>query len=188
MVIWKERQHENDDAFAERNAGCIATLRDCGLLKFFHTLSMVSHECLLEHILHMWNPEQQYFEVGAHVLTIEVQDIYFLTGLSRQGAPISLTSSCGGEITTQELINRHYIPGTRTSENKFFIKAVVDGPLHTILFTIQRVAGIQGVHHASRAHKLYIIEAMAPTVFNWAEALLPIFKDQLTKCRQGELK
>ena len=35
---------------------------------------------------------------------------------------------------------------------------------------------------------LYAIEAMAPTVFNWAEALLLIFKDQLTKCRQGELK
>ena len=80
MVIWKEQQHDDDDAFAERNAGCIAALRDFGLLKFFHTPSMVSHECLLEHILHMWNPEQQYFKVGAHVLTIEVEDIYFLKG------------------------------------------------------------------------------------------------------------
>ena len=35
---------------------------------------------------------------------------------------------------------------------------------------------------------LYAIEAMAPTMFNWAEAMLPIFKDQLTKCRQGEPK
>ena len=35
---------------------------------------------------------------------------------------------------------------------------------------------------------LYAIEAMAPTVFKWEEAMLPIFKDQLTKCRQGELK
>ena len=70
MVIWKERQHDNDDAFNERNAGCIAALRDCGLLNFFRTPSMVSHECLLEHILRMWNTEQQYFEVGAHVLTI----------------------------------------------------------------------------------------------------------------------
>ena len=58
MVIWKERQHDNDDAFAEQNAGCIAALRDYGLLKFFHTPRMVSHERLLEHILHMWNPEQ----------------------------------------------------------------------------------------------------------------------------------
>ena len=35
---------------------------------------------------------------------------------------------------------------------------------------------------------LYALEAMAPMVLNWAEALLPVFKDQLTKCRQGELK
>ena len=103
---------------------------------------MVSHERLLEHILWMWNPEQQYFEVGAHILTIEVEDIYFLIGLSRQGAPISLTSSHGGGITTQELIDRHYIPGTRTLGNKIPIKAVVDGPLRTVLFPMQRVAGI----------------------------------------------
>ena len=35
---------------------------------------------------------------------------------------------------------------------------------------------------------MYALEVMAPTVFNWVEALLPIFKDQLTKCQQGELK
>ena len=70
MVIWKERQHNDDDAFAERNAGCIATLRNYGLIKLFRTPSMVSHERLLEYILRMWNPKQQYFEVGAHVLTI----------------------------------------------------------------------------------------------------------------------
>ena len=71
MVIWKERMHDNEDAAAERNAGCIATLRDCGLLNFFQTPSMVSHERLLEHILQMWNLEQQYFKVGAHILTVE---------------------------------------------------------------------------------------------------------------------
>ena len=100
MVIWKERQHDNDDAFTKGNVGCIAALRGCGLLKFFHTPSMVSHERLLEHILHMWNPEKQYFEVGAHVLTIEVEEIYFLTGLSRRGAPISLAGSHRGDMTT----------------------------------------------------------------------------------------
>ena len=149
---------------------------------------MVSHEKLLEHILQMWNPEQQYFEVGAQILTIRVEDIYFLTGLLRWGAPISLTGSRGGDITTQELINRHCIPKTRTSGKKISIKAVVDGPLRTVLFTMQRVVGRQGVHQESRVHMLYAIEAMTPTIFNWLEALLPVFKDQLTKCRQGELK
>ena len=75
MGIWKEIQHENDDSFAERNAGYIAALRDCGLLKFFRTPSMVSHERLLEQILRMCNPEQQYFEVGAHIIIVEVEDI-----------------------------------------------------------------------------------------------------------------
>ena len=145
--------------------GCIDALRDVGLLNLFHKPNMVLHERLLEHILRMWNPEQQYFEVGAHILTVKVEDIYFLTGLSRRGASISLNGSCGGNITTQELIDRHCIPGTRTSGKKIPIKAVVDGPLHTVLFTMQRVAGSQGVHQASRPHMLYAIEAMAPTIF-----------------------
>ena len=116
--------------------GCIAALRNYGLLKFFRTPSMVSHEIFLEYILHMWNLDQQYFEVGAHVLTIEVEDIYFLTGLLIQGGSISLTSSCGGDMTTQELIDRHCLPGTRTLGKKIPIKAVVDVPLHTLLFTM----------------------------------------------------
>ena len=97
---------------------------------------MVSNEQLLEHILWMWNPEQQYFEVGAHILTVEVEDIYFLTGLSRWGAPISLTGSRGGDITTQEFIDRHCALGTRTSGKKIPIRAVTYGPLRTVLFTM----------------------------------------------------
>ena len=94
----------------------------------------------------MWNPEQQYFEVGAQILTVEVEDIYFLTGLSRRGAHISLTSSRGRDVTTQELIDHHCILGTRTSGKKIPIKEVVDGPLQIVLFTIQRVVRSQGVH------------------------------------------
>ena len=80
------------------------------------------------------------------MLAIEVEDIYFLTGLSRQGVPISLIGSRGGDVTTQELINHHCIPGTRTSGKKIPIKAVVDDPLCIVLFTMKRVAGSQGAH------------------------------------------
>ena len=34
----------------------------------------------------------------------------------------------------------------------------------------------------------YAWKAMEPTVFNWAEALLSVFKEQFTKCQQGDLK
>ena len=83
MVTWKERQHDDDDSRAARDVGYIAALRGCGLLKFFYAASMISHACLLEYILQMWNLEQQYFEVGPHIVTMEVEDTYFLTGLSR---------------------------------------------------------------------------------------------------------
>ena len=126
--------------------------------------------------------------MGAHVLNIEVEDIYFLIGLSRWGAHFSLTGSRGGDVTTQELINRHCMPSTMMLGKKIPIKVVVDDALCTVHFTMQRLEGSQGPNQASRAHLLYAIEAMAPTVFNWAEALLLVFKDQLTKCRQGELK
>ena len=94
----------------------------------------------------MWNLELHHFEVGAHIMTVEVEDIYFLTGFSRPGDPILLIGSRGGDITTQELIDHHCIPGMRTSRKKIHIKEVMDGPLRTVLFTMQRVAKSQGVH------------------------------------------
>ena len=50
-----------------------------------------------------------------------------MTGLLIWGAPISLIGSRGGDITTQELINCHCIPGTRISGKKIPIKVVMDG-------------------------------------------------------------
>ena len=88
----------------------------------------------------------------------------------------------------RELIDRQYALGTRTSGKKIPIRVVTDGPLRIILFTMHRVFRSQGVHQDSREHMLYAIEALEPMVFNWVESMLPIFKDQLTKCRQGELK
>ena len=75
MVTWKERQHNYDDARVVRDVASIASLWGCGLLKFFHAPSMISHVRLLEYILRMWNPKQQHFEVGPHILTVEVEAI-----------------------------------------------------------------------------------------------------------------
>ena len=91
MVIWKEREHDLDDIRGGNDVGTVASLCGCGLLKFFNVPSMRSQLRLLEYILRMWNTEHQYFEVGAHILTVEVEYIYFLTGLSRWGEPIYLT-------------------------------------------------------------------------------------------------
>ena len=49
-------------------------------------------------------------------------------------------------MTTQELINRHCHPDTKMSSKKISISVVVDMPLCTILFIMQRLVGIQGPH------------------------------------------
>jgi hypothetical protein len=71
--------------------GTIASLRDCGLLKFFWIPGMRAQVRLLEYLVHMWDVDQQLFHVGVHTLTLDIKDIYFLTGLSWHGYHTSLT-------------------------------------------------------------------------------------------------
>jgi hypothetical protein len=44
----------------------------------------------LEYLFHMWNVNEEEFHVGVHKLTLEIDDIYFLTGLSCRGSWVSL--------------------------------------------------------------------------------------------------
>jgi hypothetical protein len=77
-----EREHEEDDAIARNNLGTFATLRDCGLLKFFQIPGMRAQVTLLEYLIHMWDVDQQVFHVGVHTFSLDIKDVYFLTGLS----------------------------------------------------------------------------------------------------------
>ena len=56
MVIQKERQHDEDDVDAARDAGCLGSLRGCAILNLLRNPNMISHPLLLEYILQMWNP------------------------------------------------------------------------------------------------------------------------------------
>jgi hypothetical protein len=60
---------------------------------------------LLEYLVRMWDPDQRVFIVGAHTLAIDIEDIYFLTRLSRRGSYVSLTGSKGGGLKMSEYCN-----------------------------------------------------------------------------------
>jgi hypothetical protein len=54
MVLeWREREHEENNANAENHPPTIATLRDCGLLKYFRILGMRAQVRLLEYLIRM---------------------------------------------------------------------------------------------------------------------------------------
>jgi len=96
-----------------------------------------------------------------------IDDFYFLTGLSRRGAPISLSgSSCGGE-SVRDYVQEFYRPGTKPSKDrKIIIKDICDLPLRTILFTNAKLAGSVTLHLANRSYMQYALECLEPTLFN----------------------
>jgi hypothetical protein len=143
---------------------------------------------LLEHLVQMWDPDQQVFNVGIHTLTIDIEDIYFLTGLSRWGSYVSLTSNRRGGLKMSEYCRQYCVPEDERWDRKVAIWGVTDITLRTILFTIAQMAGSAAPHMALQIYFQYALECVKPRVFNWANAVLRNLKKQLTKCRRGNLK
>jgi hypothetical protein len=149
MVLkWREREHKDDNATTENHPQTIVSLRDCGLLKYFCIPGMRAQVRLLEHLVWMWDPDQQVFNVGAHTLTIDIEDIYFLTGLSRRGSHVSLIGSRRGGMKMSEYCREYCVPEAERQKGKVAIWGVTDITLHTILFTIARMAGSVAPHMA----------------------------------------
>jgi hypothetical protein len=65
MIEWKERENEMDDIAALQSPRTRAALRAYGLLKFFKLQKMKSEVMLLEHIIGLWDINEQGFHIGA---------------------------------------------------------------------------------------------------------------------------
>lgn len=89
MPEWKEREHELNDQVALNDHSTIVALRNCGILKFSMCLGLHVQPLLLQRMVAMWDSDSQHFVVSDQILKMDVDDIYFLTGLSRRGEPVS---------------------------------------------------------------------------------------------------
>ena len=76
---------------------------------------MRSETSLLQLLIRYWDPDRLLFMVDDEPLPLEVEDIYFLTGLSRQGREANLCGGGWGEValTIQEYITVYYEEGTQ---------------------------------------------------------------------------
>ena len=66
----------------------------------------------------MWEPDSQHFLVGDQLLDIEVDDIYFLTGLSRRGERVEFGGRGGGGEPVDSYIRDLCIEETRRQGGK----------------------------------------------------------------------
>jgi hypothetical protein len=84
MVLeWREREHEEVDATVDRDPVAQAALNICVLYKFWPLKGMRAQVRLLEMLVGYWDPDSERFILDRQPLRIDVEDIYFLTGLSR---------------------------------------------------------------------------------------------------------
>jgi hypothetical protein len=90
--------------------------------------------------------------VGVHTLSLDIEDIYFLTGLSQQGYYVSLTGSRGGGMQMSEYCCLHCVLEAERKKGKVAIWGVRYLTLRTILFTIAWMARIFAPHMALQSY------------------------------------
>ena len=72
---------------------------------------------ILEFLVRAWDLAIEAFHIKNQVFSITFEDVYFLTGLSRRGLPISISgSTIGGEIV-RDYILQYFYPGAEPSKD-----------------------------------------------------------------------
>jgi hypothetical protein len=188
MLEWKEREHEFDDVATLQSPQSRAALRNCGLLKYFKMQKMKKEILLLEYMIGLWNVVEQGFQIGMQLLTIELEDVYFITGLSKRGVPIALTGKRAHLSLVGEYLANHCVPGARLVRGRIVIKDIRDLPLQSILFAITSIAGITSAHLVTRSQVDYGLQCLEPTLFNWSAGFLQNVQEKITRCRAGQHK
>jgi hypothetical protein len=126
MVLeWREREHEEVDVAVERDPGAQMALKYVWLYKFWALKGMRAQVRLLQLLMDYWDPDSESFNLDGQPLRIEVEDIYFLTGLSRRGEVVNLKAQgAGSGMKIEEYIATHCIAGTEKVGSQLPIRAI----------------------------------------------------------------
>ena len=76
----------------------------CGLYKFWCLGGLRAKPRLLQMLVDYWDLDLESFQIDGMSLTIELEDIYFITGISRRGEVVRLHShgGLGGGLNINE--------------------------------------------------------------------------------------
>jgi len=160
LITWKKRGLE--EQYIQVHA-----LKNCGLLKYFKLSRMRQQIELLQFLVHAWDLTDQTFHIRDKMVPITIDDVYFLTGLLRWGAPISLSGLAhGGESVRDYIIQFCWLSTQPGKDGKINIRDVGDFPLRRILFTMEKLAGSVTLYLANKSYMQYALECLELKVFN----------------------
>ena len=84
MVLeWREREHGDVEVAMQGDLMAQQTFRACGWCKFWCLSSLRAKPRLLQMLVDYWDPDSESFHIEGMLLSIEIEDIYFITGLSQ---------------------------------------------------------------------------------------------------------
>ena len=87
---WREREHGDVEEAIQDDVMAQQVLQACALYNFWCLGSLRAKPRLLQLLVDYWDPKSETFHIDGMSLGIEVEDIYFITGLSRRGEVVNL--------------------------------------------------------------------------------------------------
>ena len=118
-----------------------------------------------------------------------LEEIYYLTSLSRQGAIIVLAGvrSTSGE-TMKNYIQQQCRVGAQRDKDRIMIEDLANITLQTLAYIVTWVAGTTLPHSVTKKYLDLDQKCMQPTLFNWCEGTLANVREQLTNMKRGKIK
>ena len=136
-----------------------------------------------------WDLDSKTFHIDGMSLSIEVEDIYFITGLSQWGEVVNLRPhGPRGGLTIDEYIVVYYFPNIENVGSWILTISIQVLGLKAILLALVRIAELASLHQASRPLMFYAVECMRPTMYDWSTALLSNMKQQLSDYKMGRVR
>ena len=146
----------------------VHALQQSGLLKFFCTSPMRSNFRLLEFLINYRDHDLGAFDLQGEILEITLEDIYFISSLSRRGAPVNLegTGRGGDLLSVQNYIETYYVPGTQKMGTCIPIVHIRSLPLQVLVSKLVRVARSSSLHLATQNQMRLAVECLQGALFD----------------------
>lgn len=174
------------DTAAWNHQPSLEDLRACGLYKFWTIPGMRAQVDFLQWLVDKWSIQDQCFFIGEHRLEIELEHIYFLTGLPKRGKYLTLYGTRPGGQSVDSLQLEYC--NTQAKDKGIDIKTISCPELMVIAFTFTILCGAVALHVATGSQMRMAFDCFQGTIFNWCNAVLANVEGQLTRAKSRRLK
>jgi hypothetical protein len=148
MVLeWRERENKEVDVVVKRDLRAQMAFKICGLYKFLSLKGMRTQVRFLEFLVDYWDPNSESFNFDGKPLRIEVEDIYFLTGLLCRGEVVNLKSRGDGSgRKIKEYIDSHCVAGTPKVGSQLPIRVIKNLTLKIVILILTKITRSASLH------------------------------------------